>query len=184
VPIDLSCINLTLIERLSELFSGLELGLIVDVKDKISSRLWMFKLQSLFFKDGKTVDFLERCTGCNSIYSSTSDPLLECQVQFQDINIHGKIIRKHTSDPNFDVNRWIAKLLKELKSWEIVYWKVWGHLNHLKCKVCTNWFSLVNYDACCQHPEINTPSENGLCRSCQKSFYSFSPFDLNLVLIF
>ena len=48
LPIDMNCLNSTLVKRLAELISIHDLNVLRDKKDKLTSKIYMKKLEILF----------------------------------------------------------------------------------------------------------------------------------------
>lgn len=56
------------------------------------------------------------------------------------LNRWGQIVSHHVREPSWDLNYYITQLFKELKSWRLVYWKLWGHAHYLYCCLCEMYF--------------------------------------------
>lgn len=67
LPIDMNCMNSALIKRLAGKISLYELNELVDKKDKLTSKLYMKKLEFLFEEEH---NMLHRCVNCSSLYTS------------------------------------------------------------------------------------------------------------------
>ena len=37
---------------------------------------------------------------------------------------------------SWEVHEYASGLYEELKSWVLVYWRIWGTVNHLTCSCC------------------------------------------------
>jgi hypothetical protein len=66
LPIDMNCLNSTLVKRLAELISIHDLNVLRDKKDKLTSKIYMKKLEILFEDEQST---LNRCVYCNSLFT-------------------------------------------------------------------------------------------------------------------
>ena len=66
LPIDMSCINSTLVQKLADCVDILILDGLEDKKDKLRSKLYMKKLE-LVFSDPKSI--LQRCVQCSQLYT-------------------------------------------------------------------------------------------------------------------
>lgn len=67
LPIDMNCMNSALIKRLAGKISLYELNDLVDKKDKLTSKLYMKKLEFLFEEEH---NMLHRCVNCSTLYTS------------------------------------------------------------------------------------------------------------------
>lgn len=66
LPIDMNCMNGVLIKKLAEKLSLEELDHLKDKKDKLTSKLYMKKLELLFVEES---NMLSRCVYCNCLYT-------------------------------------------------------------------------------------------------------------------
>ena len=66
LPIDMNCLNSTLVKRLAELISIHDINVLRDKKDKLTSKIYMKKLEILFEDEQST---LNRCVYCNSLFT-------------------------------------------------------------------------------------------------------------------
>ena len=67
LPIDMNCMNSALVKRLAGKLSLYELNDLHDKKDKLTSKLFMKKLEYLF-EDKQNM--LHRCVNCSYLYTS------------------------------------------------------------------------------------------------------------------
>ena len=67
LPIDMNCMNSVLIKRLAAKVSLNDLNELQDKKDKLTSKLYMKKLECLFEEEH---NMLHRCVNCSSLYTS------------------------------------------------------------------------------------------------------------------
>jgi hypothetical protein len=67
LPIDMNCMNSNLVKRLAGKVNLYELNDLVDKKDKLTSTLFMKKLEFLFEDDNNS---LHRCTNCSTLYTN------------------------------------------------------------------------------------------------------------------
>jgi hypothetical protein len=68
LPIDMNCMNSTLIKKLATRISIKDLDGLKDKKDKLSSKLYMKKLELLFEEEPNQ---LNRCTYCGNIFTAS-----------------------------------------------------------------------------------------------------------------
>lgn len=66
LPIDMNCLNSSLIKKLAKNISLEDLDILKDKKDKLTSKLYMKKLE-LLFEDESSM--LHRCVYCNSLFT-------------------------------------------------------------------------------------------------------------------
>jgi hypothetical protein len=66
LPIDMNCMNSSLIKKLAGHVTLEELDQMKDKKDKLTSKLYMKKLELLFEDEA---NMLQRCVYCNSLYT-------------------------------------------------------------------------------------------------------------------
>ncbi|CAB1343938.1 unnamed protein product [Coregonus sp. 'balchen'] len=53
----------------------------------------------------------------------------------------------------WEVHDYMTGLYEELKSWVLVYWRIWGTVNHLTCSHCQQAFVCAELSHCRYHPE-------------------------------
>jgi hypothetical protein len=68
LPIDMNCMNSILIKKLASLVHLDDLDSMRDKKDKLTSKLYMKKLELLFEDEA---NMLNRCVYCNTLYTSS-----------------------------------------------------------------------------------------------------------------
>lgn len=56
-------------------------------------------------------------------------------------------------DPTWDINQYIIKLYKKLKTWRKVYWHIWGDAHFLYCLTCKRYFLSNQIGWCRFHPD-------------------------------
>lgn len=66
LPIDMNCLNSSLIKKLAAHISLDDLDSLKDKKDKLTSKLYMKKLELLFEDES---NMLQRCVYCNQLYT-------------------------------------------------------------------------------------------------------------------
>ena len=91
-PINLSCVSDDLVEKLSLSFSPEELELVTDKRDKILSRLYIYKAQKLVEEHAHT---LEQCSLCRSIYTKRDRSRLYCSACPPTVGPTGKMEKRH-----------------------------------------------------------------------------------------
>ena len=68
LPIDMNCLNSTLVKRLATKVDLETLDKLVDRKDKLQSKLFMKKLELVF---DKPENLLNRCVYCNELFTKS-----------------------------------------------------------------------------------------------------------------
>jgi hypothetical protein len=66
LPIDMNCLNSTLVKKLAEQIPIYDLNVLKDKKDKLMSKIYMKKLEILFEDEQST---LNRCVYCNQLFT-------------------------------------------------------------------------------------------------------------------
>ena len=89
LPIDMNCMNSNLIKKLSLCVSLDELNNLKDKKDKLTSKLYMKKLELLFEEEA---NMLYRCVYCNYLYTSAQREWMVCEKAKIFIDFHGIVI--------------------------------------------------------------------------------------------
>lgn len=89
LPIDMNCMNSTLIKKLAGVISLEELDDLKDKKDKLTSKLFMKKLELQFEDENNMV---QRCVYCNSLYTNSQREWMVCPKAKIFIDFHGTVI--------------------------------------------------------------------------------------------
>ncbi|XP_061397235.1 uncharacterized protein LOC133332883 [Musca vetustissima] len=160
---NLSCLNDSIITRLADMFTNVELEMVRDKKDRLLPRLWTKLIQSLCEPEPEalrghyySLAGLFRCSKCNRCLTNTMKTYVPCIQGNVRLNRWGQLISHHVRDTMWDLNLYIAQLFKELKSWRRVYWKLWGHAHYLYCCLCEMYFPVYQMSCCRYHPEAPT----------------------------
>ncbi|KAK1905841.1 putative protein KIAA1841 like [Dissostichus eleginoides] len=141
-PCNMNCINSNLATRIAELFNHNEADDIRDKKDKFKSKLFQKKIERLFDPNCQNTDSpgkastLYRCGLCRKMLTKDTERNLSCVPGKINIDSRGEIIYSHTKQKSWDVHEYISVLYEELKSWVLVYWRIWGTINYLPCSRC------------------------------------------------
>lgn len=56
-------------------------------------------------------------------------------------------------DPSWNIKDYLLKLLKSLKTWRRVYWRLWGDAHFLFCTTCNKYFPAHQIGWCRYHPD-------------------------------
>ncbi|XP_072363891.1 SANT and BTB domain regulator of class switch recombination isoform X3 [Scyliorhinus torazame] len=91
-------------------------------------------------------------------------------------------------DKSWDVHEYINSLYEDLKSWQDVYWRLWGTINWLPCARCKKVFQCTDLSHCLYHPEqimylsinnqLPTPGI-GFYPCCKQKVLRFDPLQTN-----
>ena len=92
LPIDMNCMNTGLVKRLAGKITLYELNDLQDKKDKLTSKLFMKKLEYLFEEEH---NMLNRCVNCSSLYTSNQREWMQCPKANLFVDCHGKVVAKH-----------------------------------------------------------------------------------------
>ena len=85
----MNCMNSALIKKLAALVPLEDLANLKDKKDKLSSKLYMKKLELLFEDEA---NMLQRCVYCDQLYTMGQREWLVCSKAKIFIDFHGSVI--------------------------------------------------------------------------------------------
>ncbi|XP_061914810.1 SANT and BTB domain regulator of class switch recombination isoform X1 [Entelurus aequoreus] len=189
-PCNMNCINSNLASRIAKLFNHNEADDIRDKKDKFKSKLFQKKIESLFDPNYQNRDSpgnastLYRCGLCLKMLTEDTQRKISCLSGKINIDYHGEIVYTHSRQKNWDANEYISSLYEELKSWVLVYWRIWGTINCLTCSRCQQEFVCAELTHCQYHPEsVMYPSTGsdkswngaGIYPCCNQTVLRFDP---------
>ncbi|XP_054886269.1 SANT and BTB domain regulator of class switch recombination isoform X3 [Poeciliopsis prolifica] len=158
-PCNMNCINSNLATRIAELFNHNEADDIRDKKDKFKSKLFQKKIERLFDPNHQNKDSpgnastLYRCGLCLKLLTKDTERKISCVSGKINIDVRGQIIYTHTRQKSWDVHEYTTALYEELKSWVLVYWRIWGTINYLTCSRCQQVFVCAELTQCKYHPD-------------------------------
>lgn len=157
-PCNMNCVNEKLTERIASRFSHIELEEVKDRKDKFKSKLFCRKIEELFNPSGNSdspgsASTLFRCKFCGRFITFEQKDKISCTNTRMCINSRGNLSYEHEPDTSWDVSNFILNLHEELKKWGLVYWRLWGLVNHLNCSRCEQTFQLSDFGQCQYHAE-------------------------------
>ncbi|KAJ7987443.1 hypothetical protein DPEC_G00326530 [Dallia pectoralis] len=158
-PCNMSCVNDDLSARIAHLFSHNDVDDIKDKKDKFKSKLFQKKIECLFDPSYKNRDSpanastLYRCDLCLKLLTKETERKISCIPGKINIDLQGYITFSHSRQKSWDVHDYVAGLFEELKCWGLVYWRIWGTINHLTCSRCRQVFVCVDLSQCQYHSE-------------------------------
>ncbi|XP_029449564.1 uncharacterized protein KIAA1841 homolog isoform X2 [Rhinatrema bivittatum] len=192
-PCNMNCINATLLTRISDLFTHNEADELKDRKDKCKSKIFCKKIERLFDPDYKNPDSpgnaatLSRCCLCKRLLTREVEQKIPCVPGKINIDQHGNIVYFHIRDKMWDIHDYLSNLYEEFKSWQDVYWRVWGTINCLTCSRCKQVFLCTDLSHCQYHLESavypNTASAlgsagTGIYPCCNQKVLRFDPTQL------
>ncbi|XP_051503147.1 SANT and BTB domain regulator of class switch recombination isoform X1 [Myxocyprinus asiaticus] len=158
-PCNMNCINNKLAGRIADLFSHNEADDLKDKKDKFKSKLFQKKIERLFDPDYQNHDSpgnastMYRCGLCLKLLTKETERKIPCVPNKINIDTRGNIIFSHTRHKAWEVHEYVNGLYEELKSWVLVYWRIWGTINFLTCTCCKRAFLCTELGQCKYHPE-------------------------------
>ncbi|XP_067092587.1 SANT and BTB domain regulator of class switch recombination [Osmerus mordax] len=166
-PCNMNCINSNLAARIADLFDHNEADEIKDKKDKFKSKLFQKKIERLFEVNYKNKDSpgnaatLYRCGLCLKLLTKDTERRVPCIPGKINVDLLGNIAYTHTRQKSWEVHEYASGLYEELKSWVLVYWRIWGTVNHLTCSCCQQAFVCAELSHCRYHPESVVYSSRG-----------------------
>ena len=113
-----------------------------------------------------------------------------CIIQFifshcrMSVDQHGNLCYSHIREPTWDVNEYLLELKSQLKSWQHVYWRLWGSINALSCARCGETFPCTQLGHCPYHTEqaqFDTGALVGSYTCCNQRTLRFDPTQTNKV---
>ncbi|CAJ1066919.1 uncharacterized protein KIAA1841 homolog isoform X1 [Xyrichtys novacula] len=158
-PCNMNCINSNLATRIAQLFNHNEADDIRDKKDKFKSKLFQKKIEGLFDPNYTSKDSpgsaatLYRCGLCLKLLTRDTERKISCVPGKINIDARGEIVYTHTRQKSWDVHEYLSGLYEELKSWVLVYWRIWGTTNYLTCSRCQQVFVCSELTHCLYHPD-------------------------------
>ncbi|KAL3271538.1 hypothetical protein HHI36_022015 [Cryptolaemus montrouzieri] len=157
---NLSCLNDQILNRLAAMYTNTELDSIRDKKDKLQSKLFTKLIQSLVEPEPECVRGhwsslarVYRCEKCQQLIAPSVSFKIPCTPTCMRLQYDGTIISNHIRDATWNINEYIEKLYKQLKSWRKVYWRLWGNAHFLYCVTCKRFFPSNQLGWCLFHPD-------------------------------
>ncbi|XP_016377723.1 uncharacterized protein KIAA1841 isoform X1 [Sinocyclocheilus rhinocerous] len=158
-PCNMNCINNNLAGCIADLFSHNEADDLKDKRDKFKSKLFQKKIERLFDHGYQNHDSpgnastLYRCGLCLKLLTKETERKIPCDPNKINIDALGNIVFNHTRHKAWEVHEYVNGLYEELKSWVLVYWRIWGTINFLTCSRCKQAFLCTDLGQCKYHPE-------------------------------
>ncbi len=139
LPIDLSCINEKLINKLAQITHPSVLAVTKDRKDKILNKLYKRRVELDFSRKNnlKTgmrsiASSLTCCRHCGMVYLDNYISSLYCKASSLSIDFRGKLVRRHDAIANWSLTAYLKALHAGGMNWESIYWHVWASCVVLK----------------------------------------------------
>ncbi|KAJ9459909.1 hypothetical protein DIPPA_22715 [Diplonema papillatum] len=172
LPIDLDCINKTLLCRIASMLSVEALEKLRDRKDKIVGSLYLLKIDSLLKATdpaGKSTNVLYRCVHCRRLFAESQKAWSVCTKSQPFITYHGKSVSFHVPDTRWDVSAYLAAQRMKRLSWKDVYYRLWALITDDACKTCGHRFTVSELAHCSYHqalPRFGADSSVGVYPCC------------------
>ena len=141
--------NSALVKRLAGKINLYDLNDLQDKKDKLTSKLYMKKLEYLFEEEH---NMLNRCINCTSLFSNNQKDWMHCTKANAFIDFNGKVVQKHQADKLWDINKFVQFLRQKQISWSEIFWKMFARLQEFRCTYCDKKFIGAEINHCSYHP--------------------------------
>ncbi|XP_065666507.1 SANT and BTB domain regulator of class switch recombination isoform X7 [Hydra vulgaris] len=157
-----------IVYRIASRFDQRQIYQLQDNDDKFKSRLFRVKLDEIFKPDYSTelspnnASTLFRCLVCGKYLLAYICNRISCSIDRMTIDSYGNIRWCHVRDSLWSSADYLLMLKEELKSWTLVYWRIWSLINYMQCNVCDTIFPVADFKTCVYHPgAIIRASSNG-----------------------
>ena len=161
MPIDMNCMNSSLVKRLAGKVEIESLDGLKDKKDKLKSKIFMKKLEILF-QDSQNM--LQRCAHCSSLFTSSQRRWQLCDKGQIFVDAHGEIASPHVADKGFELNKFVLSLRAKKIPWKDLFWKLFACVIEFHCIECDQKFTGNRLNQCSYHPKrsfFNMNAEKG-----------------------
>lgn len=175
IPIDMGCLSHQIVKRISKSLTLEELDAWKDPRDSLQSKLFTHKLEEILKEDKNK---LLRCIYWNTLFTEEQNEWMSWPKAEIFIDYRGRVLAKHVSDSNWDINEFFSYLRKHGVSYRRVFWKVWARLITDECTVWRNKYVLADVANCSYHPEapvFMTGWNSGTFPCCNAEAIRFSP---------
>ncbi|XP_064107258.1 SANT and BTB domain regulator of class switch recombination-like isoform X3 [Macrobrachium nipponense] len=156
--VNLNCLSDTILTRLSRLFTHWELENLRDRRDRIQNKLYARFLQTLCDNTPaplrgifKTASTLYRCTDCEQLVSRAVERFITCDPSNTIVTTTGQVFYTHSRDSTWSLTEHVRQLKTDLKTWRLVYWRLWGQVHFLPCSTCGSVFPASELKLCRHH---------------------------------
>ncbi|XP_039297593.1 uncharacterized protein KIAA1841 homolog [Nilaparvata lugens] len=159
-PANISCLNDSIVTRLANMFSNVELENLRDKRDKIRSRLYCKMILALAHPEpepwrGHFVSFaaIYKCLYCKKMILQKIASMITCIPNRMRMDFKGNLVGMHARDGSWNITEYVRSLKADLMCWRKVYWHMWTKGHFLYCLSCQNYYPVYYYDQCWYHPE-------------------------------
>ncbi|XP_037086207.1 uncharacterized protein KIAA1841 homolog, partial [Pollicipes pollicipes] len=112
----------------------------------------MARLATLFHHDRvEALAAHDRLRG--RLYCQLTALLFECVARNLSVTPDGRLAYLHRRDRGWELGAHVARLRRELRSWRLVYWRLWAAVHFLWCARCERPFAASQLGGCLFHPE-------------------------------
>lgn len=146
--------------NLTMLFSVEEIDAVNDYFENFKSRMYCSLIRNLVspnpcfeISQYSTLATIFQCRLCDKLFHHDMARSVLCHSEYNELNYQGTIVPLHERSPSWDLSKYIDLMYEELKSWKVVYWRLWGLCHFLKCIECKALFPLTQNNWCPYHPE-------------------------------
>ena len=187
-----TCLNDRLLARLATLFHH-DAVEALSAHERLRSRLYCQLTAQLCSAQPRpdsghhrTAALLFRCPDCGRLLLPEVSSRVPCVARNLSVCPDGSLAYRHRRDPDWQLGTHVARLRRELRSWRLVYWRLWAAVHFLWCGRCERPFAASQLAGCRFHPE---PARYGaLARSaatplghhpcCGQTAVQFDPLQL------
>ncbi|KAK3865043.1 hypothetical protein Pcinc_029301, partial [Petrolisthes cinctipes] len=186
--VNLNCLSDSVLARLARLFTHWELESVRDRRDRIQNKLYTRFIIALCDPTPvpprgiyKTAASLYRCCDCGQLVNRSVERLITCVPANTTITTTGYVYYTHTRDGNWSLTDHVKQLKVELKTWRLVYWRLWGQVHFLPCSTCGTVFPGSEMKLCRTHPldasacDLDTLLASNTHTCCGARALRFSP---------
>ena len=162
LPIDMNCMNSSLVKRLAGKVEIESLENLKDKKDKLKSKIFMKKLEILF-QDNQNM--LQRCAHCSQLFTSSQRRWQLCDKGQIFVDAHGELSCPHVADKTFDLNKFVLSMRSRKIPWRDLFWKLFACVIEFHCVTCDRKFTGNKLNQCDYHPKpffCNYKDDKGL----------------------
>ncbi|KAF0301195.1 uncharacterized protein FJT64_026448 [Amphibalanus amphitrite] len=101
----------------------------------------------------RTAAQLFRCADCGRLLLPEVAAHIPCAARNLTVCADGRVAYRHRRDTDWQLGAHVAQLRRQLRSWRLVYWRLWAAVNFLWCARCEAPFAAAHLAGCRFHPE-------------------------------
>ncbi|KAL0234092.1 hypothetical protein PCE1_001130 [Barthelona sp. PCE] len=147
MPLDLSCINNSLVEKIASKFDPFDILRVSDKKDRILTKVLLAKLALICDEH-----HFCSCLDCGSLIILEHKDLLFCTGAKIEIGFRGESVSRHNFDESFIVTTYVYGLLKQGIALKEIYRHFLACTVLLECEECGMNFNGTQFGFCQYHP--------------------------------